>query len=219
MTATSNATSAPVTNAAPEQRPAAQPQARTSPALPREGFGKPAATGESTARAFRALLGSKDAPLGELDLAEDRPQPGAYLPMERPALTIAAVAPASESGTLSLDPAAAEAVGKLANAVAEALARGRDPVITVQFNDPTALSQGALLVREASGALTVRLEGVAAAALALPPAIDPPALALPPRALEDQLRVALDRRRVRLGRLEWGAPTGAQSRVGRSESR
>jgi hypothetical protein len=208
MTATSNATSAPATNAAPEQRPVAQPQARTNATLPREGLSKPAASGESTARAFRALLGSKDAPPAELDLAEDRPQLGLHVPIERPALTIAAVAPASESGALSLDPAAAEAIGKLANAVAEALARGRDPVITVQFNDPAALSQGALLVREASGALTVRLEGVAAAALALPP-----------RALEDQLRVALDRRRVRLGRLEWGAIAGAQSRVGRSESR
>lgn len=198
MTATSNAMNAPTTSRAPEQRPTAQPQARANPALPREGSGKPAASGESTARAFRALLGSKDEPSKFLDLSDDRAQAGVQASVERPALTIAAAAPVTESGALRLDPAAAEAVGKLAAAVAEALARGRDPVITIQFNDPAALSQGAVLVREASGALTVRLEGVAAAALALPP-----------RALEDQLRVALDRRRVRLGRLEWGAAAGA----------
>ncbi|SOB86436.1 hypothetical protein SAMN06297144_1541 [Sphingomonas guangdongensis] len=182
---------------------------RAVAALPREGAAKPAASGEATARAFRALLGSKDEPTAPADRSDDQPRGALIGAATSLPLTIAAAAPVSESGALQLDPAAAEAVGKLANAVAAALAQGREPVITIQFNDPAALSQGAVLIREVSGALTVRLEGVAAAALALPP-----------RALEDQLRVALDRRRVRLGRLEWGAAADAvSSTAGRSESR
>ena len=156
---------------------------------------------------FRALLGSKgDAK--RLDPPNDRSD--AAVPSDAAAASFAAhvvtpheeAASVAKAGALGLDPAAADSIGRLANAVAEAFARGRDPVFTIRFNDPTALSEGALLVREAGGALTVRLEGVTAAALALSP-----------RALEDGLRAALERRRVRLGRLEWGAP--ARTRVSR----
>jgi hypothetical protein len=174
-----------------------------------QGTGGPrgAATEESAARAFRALLGQRVAgregkgawggfagsderaaaelPAGDAGVAATRAE--------------SAVAPQPVAATaLGVEPQAAAAVERLAAAVAEALARGRDPVFTVAFNDPGALAQGAVLIRESTGALSVRLEGVAAAALAIAPG-----------RLEEQLRAALDRRRVRLGRLEWGAQAPA----------
>ena len=219
-TPTSSSTSAPPARA-PEARAEAVP-ARSVAALPRENA-RAAASGESAARAFRALLGGKaeaakdgegaragarvvaesarDAsdgpPAAMLDQPPEQAQGHAMLPVDADAGPAGAVSGPAATAALAIDPAAAEAVRRMADAVSAALAQGRDPVFSIRFNDPGALSEGALLIRDAGGALTVRLEGVAAAALALPP-----------RALEDSLRVALDRRRVRLGRLEWGSPAG-----------
>uniref|UniRef100_UPI0035CC5E9A hypothetical protein n=1 Tax=uncultured Sphingomonas sp. TaxID=158754 RepID=UPI0035CC5E9A len=112
-----------------------------------------------------------------------------------PPADVSAAAPVAPAIALALDPAAVARADRMAAAVAEAIAQGRDPVYSIRFNDPDGLAEGALLIRDAGGALIVRLEGVTPAALAVAPA-----------ALESQLRLALGRRRVRLSRVEYGAP-------------
>lgn len=97
---------------------------------------------------------------------------------------------------LGPDPAAAAAIGRMAAAIAAALSRNEQPVFAISFNGASVIAEGALITREPGGALGIRLDGVA------------PVAVLPAAALEGELRVALERRRVRMGRLEWGAPAG-----------
>ena len=157
----------------------------------------------AAARAFRSLLGARgeeaeaSEPIeAEAGVATDAPAAWTGAPASPPA-DVPAAAPVAPAVAIGIDPAAAARADRMAAAVAEALAGGRDPVYSIRFNDPDGLAEGALLIREAGGALVVRLEGVL-----------PAARALAPQALESDLRVALDRRRVRLSRIEYGAPAG-----------
>jgi hypothetical protein len=112
-------------------------------------------------------------------------------------LVSSAVAPVDQAAVaMGPEPAAVAAVERLASAVAAALTRNELPVFTINFNGASPIAQGALISREPGGAVSIRLEGVS------------PTGVLPPAALEAELRVMLDRRRVRMGRLEWGTPAG-----------
>jgi hypothetical protein len=218
-----DASPVPARPLAPEpaaQRPADSPKdaakagstsARPTAARPADALAQPQrATGGdrlgvegAAARVFRSLLGARGGeaeqsePIeADADGATEAPAAWTGAPASAP-VDVPAAAPVAAAVAVGIDPAAAARADRMAAAVAEALAAGREPVYSIKFNDPDGLAEGALLIREASGALVVRLEGVLSAARALAPA-----------ALESDLRVALDRRRVRLSRVEYGAPTG-----------
>ncbi|MGK6325171.1 hypothetical protein ACMGDM_19060 [Sphingomonas sp. DT-51] len=200
----------------------------TNPALPRERLG------DALVRGFRASLARRGDP--EVEHATERPQPQQRDPHDRtrhesnkasvpsarlrspqpdaslafatpPEARTSAVARPDPAVTgMGVDPAAAAAIERLAGAIAAALTRGEQPVYAIEFNGASPLAERALLTREPGGALTLRLDGV------------PTVPIVAPAAIECELRVALDRRRIRLERLEYGAAKKTNARLIESAS-
>lgn len=150
--------------------------------------GRPSAPATRPMPAHRSWRDSMRAAYGD----DDRKGEGSGL--TAPALQQAVAAPLpvplAAATALGVEPGAAAEIVRMASAIAAALTRGDEPVFTVRFNGASSLAEAALVVREPGGAVSIRMEGAA------------PMVA--PVALEAELRTALDRRRVRLGRVEWG---------------
>ena len=91
------------------------------------------------------------------------------------------------------DPATAAFLERIAAAIAEHRADGRQPQFSIEFGGSNPLANGALLSRDAAGAISIRIMG-------LDPRID----AIQQRMLKAQLRTGLNRRAIKVKEISLG---------------